>query len=135
MTNTNGLPDLRHARDQRGLERRAAVGQVAGEEDGPVAGGALEDRQRDDVVVQVRGDRDARRALDRRAVGRRGDEPGEPDELRVELLVERAAGAAHGRDGVERARDVGAVGVVLGRVDLPARRQQHDERDAPGRAR
>ncbi len=62
------------------------------------------------------------------AAGRRADEPGQPDELRVELLVERAAGAAHGRDRVERARDVGAVGVVLGRVDLPARRQQGDQR-------
>ena len=72
----------------------------------------------------------ARPALDRRAPGGRGDQPGEADELRVELLVERRAGAPHGGDGVERARDVGAVGVVLRLVDLAARREQHDEPDA-----
>ena len=60
----------------------------------------------------------------------RGDEPREADELRVELLVERVAGAPDGLDRVERARDVGAVGVVLRRVDRAARRQQDDERDA-----
>src|SRR5215211_4776956 len=63
----------------------------------------------------------------RAARGRR-DQASEPDELRVELLVERAARAADGRDSVERARDVGAVGVVLRRVHLPARREQGDER-------
>ena len=83
--------------------------------------------------MQVGGDRDPRSPLDRRAPRRRGDQAGEADELRVELLVERLAGAPHGGDGVERARDVGAVGVVLRLVDLPARREQHDEADADAR--
>ena len=120
---------LRDAGDQRGLERRAAVGQVAGEQHRAVPGGPFQDRQRDHVVVQVGGDRHARPPLHRRAAGRGGDEAREADELRVELLVERLAGAPDRRDRVERARDVGAVGVVLRRVHLAARREQHDEAD------
>ena len=55
------------------------------------------------------------------------DEAREADELRVELLLQRPRGALHGGGGVERARDVGAVGVVLRLGDLAARRQQDDE--------
>ena len=117
-----------------GLQRRAAVGQVAGEQHRAVVGRALEDRDRQRVVVQVRGDREARRAGQRRPPGGLGDEPREADELRVELLVEHARGALGRVDRLQRARDVGAVRVVLRPVDLAARRQQHDERDPdPGR--
>jgi hypothetical protein len=38
------------------LQRRAAVGHVTREQDGPARGGALEDRDRERVVVQVGGD-------------------------------------------------------------------------------
>ena len=64
------------------------------------------------------------------AVGGLGDQAREADELRVELLVEHAGGALGGVDRLQRARDVGAVGVVLRAVDLAARREQDDERDA-----
>ena len=43
--------------------------------------------------------------------------------------------ALRGLDGLERARDVGAEGVVLRLVDRAARREQDDERDGDERAR
>ena len=59
---------------------------------GAAARGALERGQRDDVVVQVRGDRQARQPrAERHAVGGRVDEPRDADELLVDLVVERAA--------------------------------------------
>ena len=58
------------------------------------------------------------------AVAGGGDQPREADELRVELLVERPRAALGGLDRAERARDVGAEGVVLRGVDLAARRQE-----------
>ena len=64
------LADSHDAAHQRGLERAAAVGQVADEEDRPVGGGALEDREVEDVVVEVGGDREARPVLERGAVRR-----------------------------------------------------------------
>ena len=115
--------------DQRGLERAAAVGQVADEEHGPARGRSLEDRQREDVVVQIRGDGQPRAVLERGPVGRGGDEAGEADELRVELLVERPGRPLGRLDRLERARDVRAEGVVLRRVDRAAGREQDDERD------
>ena len=116
------------AADDACLHRTAAVGQVAGEEDGALGGGPLEDRDRDDVVVEVRGEREARAVLERGAVAGRGDEAREADELGVELLVERPRAALGGLDRAERARDVGAEGVVLRGVDLAARREEDDER-------
>ena len=104
---------------------------------GPPSRRALQRRQRDDVVVQVRGDRQAwqlRAELD--AVGGRGDEARDADELLVELVVERLRGGAERLQRAQRRRHLGAVGVVLRRVDARARRQQHDERrdDREGRA-
>ena len=93
-TNTNGLPVRMTRLTTRGLDRAAAVGQVAGEEDGALGGGPLEDRDRDDVVVEVRGEREARAVLERGAVAGGGDEAREADELGVELLVERPASRA-----------------------------------------
>ena len=117
------------APDQRRLDRAAAVGQVAGEEHRAARGRALEDREREHVVVQVRGERQPRPVLERGPVGRRGDEPREADQLRVELLVERPRGALGGLHRLQRARDVGTEGVVLRLVDRAARREQDDERD------
>ena len=65
--------------------------------------------------------------------GGRVDEAGEADELRVELLVERLRRALRGLHGLERARDVGAEGVVLRLVDRAARREQRDEGDGEPR--
>ena len=64
------------------------------------------------------------------AVGGRGDEPRDADELLVDLVVERARGRAERLERAQRGRHLGAVGVVLRAVDVRARRQQHDERDA-----
>ena len=61
-------------------------------------------------------------------------QPREADELRVELLVEHAGRALRGLDGLQRARDVRAVGVVLRVGDLAAGRDQDDQRDADRRA-
>ena len=126
--------DLRHARG-RATSRAASRGPTRSpaKNTGPSPAARSRIGSEIDVVVQVRGDRDPRRALDRRAARRGRDEPREADELRVELLVERAAGAPHGRDGVERARDVGAVGVVLRLGRSPraagaARRGDHADR-------
>ena len=69
-----------------GLQRRAAVGEVADEEQRRPARDALQRRHREQVVVQVRGDGDLRAPAERRAVGRRRDQPREADELAVELL-------------------------------------------------
>ena len=66
----------------------------------------------------------------RRALGRAGDQAREADELGVELLVERLRGALRRLDGLERARDVGAEGVVLRLVDRAARGEEDDQRDA-----
>ena len=79
--------------------------------------------------MEVGRDRDRGPVRERGPVGRGGDEAGEADELRVELLVERARGALSGLDRLERARDVGAERVVLRLVDLAARREQDDEGD------
>ena len=79
--------------------------------------------------MQVRGERQPRPVLERGPVGRRGDEAGEADELRVELLVERPRRALGRLHRLERARDVGAEGVVLRLVDRAARREEDDERD------
>ena len=79
--------------------------------------------------MQVGRQRDPRPALRRRAVAGRDDEAGEADELVVELLVEVGAGASDRRGRLECARDVGAVGVVLGLLDRPSWREQDDERD------
>ena len=97
-TNTNGLPVLMTRLTTAGLDRAAAVGQVAGEEDGTLGGGPLEDRDRDDVVVEVRCEREARAVLERGAVAGGGDEAREADELGVELLVERPRAALGGLD-------------------------------------
>ena len=97
-TNTNGLPVWTTRLTSACLDRAAAVGQVAGEEDGALGGGPLEDRDRDDVVVEVRGEREARAVLERGAVAGGGDEAREADELRVELLVERPRAALRGLD-------------------------------------
>ncbi len=113
---------------QARLERAPAVAQVAGEEHRPVACCAFQDRQRDHVVVEVGRERDPRAALDRRPPGRIRHQPREADELRVELLVEGVAGPPDRCHRVQRARDVGAVGVVLRGVHGAAWRQQDHER-------
>ena len=53
-----------------------------------------------------------------------------PTSCCVDLVVERLRRRAERLDRAQRRRDLGAVGVVLRRVDVRARRQQHDERDA-----
>ena len=125
-----GAHDAPH---ERGLDRAAAVGHVAGEEHRPARGRALEDPDRDDVVVQVAREREARAVLERGTVAGRGDEAGEADELRVELLIERPGPPSRRLDRLERARDVGAEGVVLRRVDL--RRAAGGGRPARSRSR
>ena len=70
-----------------GLQRRAAVGEVADEEQRRPARDALQRRHRQQVVVQVRRDGDLRAPAERRALGRRRDQPGEADDLAVELLA------------------------------------------------
>ena len=80
--------DLLH---ERALQRRAAIGEVAHEQQRAVARGALERRQRDDVVVQVRRDGQARQPrAERRAIGGGVDEPRDAHELLVDLVVEGA---------------------------------------------
>ena len=124
------LADAGDAVDEPRLERRAAIREVAGEEQRAAVRRPLEDRQREEVVVQVGRDRDRRPVDERRALRRSRDEAGEADELRVELLIERLRGLLGGLNGLERARDVGPERVVLRLVDLPTRREEHDERDA-----
>jgi hypothetical protein len=108
VTNTNGLP--RCARRTTLAQRRSAVGQVAHEEHRRRAP-RREHVEAERVVVQVRGDGDHRLPGQRRLPG--DDEPREADELRVELLVERAGRAADRLDRLQRAWDVRPVGVVL----------------------
>ena len=129
---------VQDAPGELGFERRAAVGEVADEEQRRPARDTPQRRHRQEVVVQVRGDGDLRAPAQRRALARRHHELGEADELAVELVAERA-GARLGRlDRAQGARDVRAVGVVLGRAEIAAGRQQHDDGDAErhrGRAR
>ena len=128
-TNTNGSPrrvtrltSLASSGDPRSVRSPA-------KNSGPSPVALLEDRLGEEVVVEVGRDRDRRPVGQRGEVGRVGDQAGEADELRVELLVERARGALGGLDRVERARDVGAERVVLRLVDVPARGEQDHERD------
>ncbi len=124
------VAEVGHPAHDLGLQRRAAVGEVAGEEQRVLAGRSFQDRLREEVVVEVGGDRDARTVRERRQAGRVGDQAGEADELRVELLVEGSCAVLRGLDGIQRARDVGAEGVVLGLVDVAARGEEDHEADA-----
>ena len=112
------LAAARDALDEARLELAAAVGQVADEEHRAAVGEPLEHAEPDRVVVQVGRDRDHRLVGEAAPPAGGDDEAGEADQLRVELLVEDAARPARRLDGLERSRDVRAVGVVLRVGDL-----------------
>ena len=135
-TNTNGLPVRTTRRTSAASSGRAAVGQVAGEEHRPARGGALEDRDARATLL-CRSEATVSRG---RSVERAAGWPGamtrraRPTSCASSSWSSAPRGALRRLDRLERARDVGAVGVVLRVVDLAARREQHDERDADRRA-
>ena len=127
-TNTNGCPIRHDPPHQVELERRAARGEVADEEERPGAHGAVQRRQREQVVVEVRGDHRAPQLAPRLPRRRRGDQLREPHELLVQLLRDRLRRALRALDRPERHGDVRPVRVVLGVGDLAARREEQEQR-------
>ena len=120
---------MQDAAGQLGLQRRAAVGQVADEEQRRPARDAAQRRHRQQVVVQVRRDGDLGTPAQSRALAGRGHQAGEADELAVELVAQRTRAGLRRLDRAQRARDVRAMGVVLRRPEIAAGRQQHDDGD------
>ena len=130
----------RDPRGERRLERRPAVGEVAGEHERTAVRRPFERGQREQVVVQVGREGEPVEPGGRAALGGGGDQPGEAHELGVELLRDRGGRALGVVDRAQRGGDVGAVRVVLGIRQLAPRgheqvQQEHADRGARHRHR
>ena len=128
------VPEPYDPKHQRELERRAARGEIACEEERPRADCAVERGKSEQVVVQVRRDDEAAEAQSLPLRGL-GDQPREPHELLVQLLRDHPRGPLRLLDGPQRDRDVRTIRVVLRVRDLAARRQEEGERETARQGR